>query len=589
MSFDFSGMTEEQAMEMMYPKQLEAYKACRFGSSDVLVTASGGFGKSFIIDAFKYFAFNEVVVTATSGVAATNINGATTHSTMALPLGVPTQQDLKKVGKKYRSLFKRNHPINAIIIDEVSMVGPETFDSILRRRERISKTARSKHTRLLMFGDFMQLPNVVGKDTNILMDKYGTTKLLDSKLFLDCLNSGLQIYELDQNKRSGSDKVFTEMLENLRQGRNLKETLEYFNKRVTDCPPEDAIYLTTTNALSDKINEKVLNENPNPEWHYHAVIKGDFKEKDSKVPSLITLKEGLRVMAVYNDENDLFVNGSTGVIISMSADMVEVEFDSGVTAWVGYFDQDKKEYYTNEEDELCYRVVANFNQLGIRPCSAISIHKSQSLSLNKVVIDISTGAFEYGQIYVGCSRLRSIEGLYLTTPITQKDVKVCPVAKQFYAWLRGEEYTPSEDLSGVPEQFHKYKIRLIVAGGRYFNDFSYVVKSLDHMLKNYDKEDVMIIEGGAQGADRMGREYAKLRGIDCTTQNADWKDLTTPPVLIKTNSYGQYNALAGIARNHRMGDIASHAVVYWDGKSKGSQDMINYMKQLKKPVKVFNY
>lgn len=589
MSFDFTNMTEDQAMDMMYPKQLEAYKACRFGSGDVLVTASGGFGKSFIIDALRHFAASEVVTTATSGVAATNINGATTHSTMSLPLGIPTQQDLKKVGKKYRSLFKRNHPVTGIIIDEVSMVGPETFDSILRRRERISKTARCKFVRLLMFGDFFQIPNVVGKDTNILMDNYNTTKLLDSKLFLECVDNGLQIFELDQNKRSGSDKLFTEMLENLRQGKNLEDTLNYFNQRVSDDRPDDAIYLTTTNDLADKINTKVLNDNPNQEWYYHAVVKGDFKEKDSKVPSLITLKEGLRVMAVYNDESDLFVNGSTGTIIGMGTDMVEVAFDSGEIAWVGYFNQDKKEYYTNDSDELCYKITASFSQLGIRPCSAISIHKSQSLSLNKVVMDISTGAFEYGQVYVGCSRLRSIDGLYLTTPITTSDVKVCPVAKQFYAWLRGEDYNPSEDLSGVPSKYHKYKIRLIVAGGRDFNDFGYLVKSLDHMLKRYNREDVLIIEGGATGADRLGREYAKLRGIDFTTQNADWKDLKTPPVLIKRNSYGEYNALAGIARNHKMGDMASHAVIYWDGKSTGSKDMLNYMKQLKKPVKVFSY
>ena len=109
------------------------------------------------------------------------------------------------------------------------------------------------------------------------------------------------------------------------------------------------------------------------------------------------------------------------------------------------------------------------------------------------------------------------------------------------------------------------------------------------MLKRYNREDILIIEGGATGADRLGREYAKLRGIDFTTQDADWKDLTTPPVLIKRNSYGEYNALAGIARNHKMGDMASHAVIYWDGKSTGSKDMLNYMKQLKKPVKVFSY
>lgn len=591
MSFDFSGMTEEQAMEMMYPKQLEAYKACRFGTKDVLITASGGFGKSFIIDALMYFSKYNTVATATSGVAATNINGATLHSTVSLPLGIPTKDQMKKVGRKYRSLFKKDHPIENVIIDEFPMLRVDSFDALLQRRQRISRTARSKHVRLLMFGDFYQLGSVV-KDTNeleILMHHYDTSKLLASDLWKNFYDT-IDVFELDQNKRVvGNDKIFVDRLEDLRQGRNIDEVLEYFNQRVVKTVPESTVFLTTTNEIADRINNQAFKDNPNKPFTYYANVKGDFKEKDSKVPLRIDLKVGLRVMSLYNSEDDLFVNGSMGTIISLSSDGVEVEFDSGVITYISYFTQEKREYYTDSQGELCSSVVASFEQIGAKICSAISIHKSQSLSLDEAVLDISRGCFADGQAYVGISRLRSLDGLYLLSPLKITDIKVDIEAKKFYSELRGEVYNPSEDMSRVPKEYQQYKIRLIVAGGRDFSDYNYLEKCLDFMLQRYNKDEILIVDGGALGADRLGRNYAMNKGIRYKTFNANWKDIDTPPVLIRRNAYGEYNALAGIVRNHQMGDFGSHLVAFHDGKSKGTQDMVTYMKSLEKPVKVFTY
>ena len=583
MSFDFSKLTEEQAMELMYPTQLEAYKACRFGKGNVLVTASGGHGKSFIIEALMHYSKHNTIATGMSGVAAVNIDGMTTHSCLAMPLGIPTKQDLKKTSKRYRSIFKRNHPIENIIVDEVSMMGPETMDSFTKRLERVSKTARVKKVRCLLFGDFAQLLNVVTfKEKPHIIKAYGTTKLLDSEVFKD-LN--LTIYELDQNKRAQGDQEFINRLEDVRNGRNIDECLAYFNTRVVE-PDPDSIFITTKNSVVDEINKAYFDANPNPEMHYSATISGDFNVKDSRLVENLVLKEGLRIMSLVNDQSgeDLYVNGSIGTVTNLMYDQIEVAFENGNTVWVEPSTQENKEYYTDDNDELCHKVIGTMTGFGLRVCAAITGHKSQGIGINKATLDLSEGAFSAGQCYVMLSRLTNIAGLTLTAPLKASDIIVDESVKRFYTELRGGVYE-----APVPKGYEQYKIRLIVAGGRDFQDYNYVCQSLDFMLKNYKPSEVIVVSGKAKGADSLGERYARGRGIAVKSFPADWKDLTTQPVKIKSNAYGEYNCLAGIVRNHQMGDFATHAVVYWDGDSTGSIDMISYMKDQNKPVKVFRY
>lgn len=136
-------------------------------------------------------------------------------------------------------------------------------------------------------------------------------------------------------------------------------------------------------------------------------------------------------------------------------------------------------------------------------------------------------------------------------------------------------------------------MRLIVAGGRDFNDFDYGFKCIDHMTSNTPKAIITIVCGGAKGADTCGErwyEYNKELGVKIKYFIPDWSNINTPDAIIKTNKFGnKYNARAGIDRNHAMGDFATHLIAFWDGKSKGTKDMINYMKSLDKPCKVFNY
>lgn len=584
MSFDFSKLTEDEAMGLMYPKQLEAYKACRFGNGNVLITASGGFGKSFIIEALMHYSKHNTIATGMTGVAAVGINGSTTHSTLAMPLGIPTKQDLSKTSKKYKALFKRNHNIKNIIVDECSMMGPETMDSFIHRLKRVSRTAKRGKVRCLLFADFFQILNIVKRsDKSLIMKHYGTTSLLESKEFKSLK---LEIFELDQNKRvTTEDTEFKERLEDVRNGRNLEECVTYFNKCVR-VPDKDAIFITTKNSIVDKINKEYFDKNTNQAFYYQATLSGDFKVKDSRLEENLVLKEGLRVMSLVNDSSgcDLFVNGSIGTIKSLLCDQIEVEFDNGITTWIEPTTEENREYYTDELGDLCTRIVGTMTGYGLRQCNAITANKSQGIGIDKATIDLSEGSFCAGQTYVMLSRLTNIDGLTLTAPLKVSDIITDEIVKKFYAEIRGDKYEQEK-----PKGYEQYKIRLIVAGGRDFSDYTYLCKSLNFMLKNYKPSEVLIISGMTKGADSLGSRYAREQGIDVKEFPANWKDLTTQPVNIRSNAYGDYNVLAGIVRNHEMGRFSTHAVVYWDGVSTGSRDMIEFMKDQGKPVKVFNY
>lgn len=133
-------------------------------------------------------------------------------------------------------------------------------------------------------------------------------------------------------------------------------------------------------------------------------------------------------------------------------------------------------------------------------------------------------------------------------------------------------------------------MKIIVAGGRKFNNKAFMIKSLDELVDDgVIPEDTELVCGMAPGADLTAKDIFEEAGLVVHERPAAWKDLDAKPCVVKRNRYGLYNALAGHNRNHSMGDEAKLAVIFWDGKSTGSKDMIDYMKKLGKPVYVIRY
>ena len=561
MAFDFEGFSESQALEMMYPAQREAFTEILYGDSNVLLTAAGGYGKSFVIDAVKHFAKNRTIVTASTGAASVLIQGTTTHSTMSLPLGIPTKTNMKRTSSRYKSIFKRNHPVSIVVVDESPMLGPQTMDALLQRIERVSKTSRHKRVKLVLAGDFAQCLNVVkAKDKPYIQEAYGTTMLLDSNIFKE---GKFKLIELDENKRVGDNKEFGEVLEAMRLGYRKQEVCDYLNKFVGD-PIKDATYIVPRNDQADIINEKAFNDNPNPPVYYHSVIKGDFDLRDTQMQECLALKEGLRVMCLTNEpttggEEPRYVNGSIGTVKDCLLDQVRVLFDNGNDVWLEYVDQKNTEYFTGDDGELHERVIGEFSGMNLRVCYAISINKAQGVSLDKANIDFGEkGCFSYGQAYTAISRLTNPEGLRLITPIYTSDIMVHRTVRKFYEGLRGT----------------KTLFPVIVAGGRDFNNYELLKAKLDSLLRSKKPEDVVIVSGTARGADTLGERYARERGYKVWQFYPDWDRL---------------GKRAGFVRNTEMADHSDALVAFHDGCSRGTAQMIDTAKEKGLAVRVVRY
>lgn len=561
MAFDFTGYTESEVLETMYPAQREAFNEIMYGDNNVLLTAAGGYGKSYVIDAVKYFAKDRVVMTASTGSASVLINGTTSHSTLALPLGIPTTANMKKTSSRYKGIFKRKHPVSTVVIDEAPMLGPHTVDAVLQRLERIRKTSKHNKVKLVMSGDFAQCLNVVkAKDKPYIEEIYGTSNLLDSEIFRDC---NFKIIELDQNKRIGKNKEFGEILELMRLGYERDKVCNYLNQFVGNSI-KDAPYIVPRNDEADIINQKAFEDNPNQAVNYFAEIKGEFDLRDTQMQEVLSLKEGLRVMCLTNeqtqgDEDPRYVNGSVGTVKETHFDTVRVLFDNGNDVWLDGVTQKNIEYYTDSDGELKERVLGEFTQINLKICYAISVNKAQGVSLDKANIDFGEkGCFAYGQAYTAISRLTNPEGLRLLRKIYPSDIKVHRTVRKFY-----------EDLRGVKTLFP-----VVVAGGRDFNDYNLLCNKLDSLLRTKKPQDVVIVSGMAKGADSLGERYAKERGYKCWQFKADWDRL---------------GKRAGFDRNVMMADHSDALVAFWDGYSRGTKHMIDIAKERGLAIRVVNY
>lgn len=561
MAFNFEGYSESQVMDMMYPAQKEAFTEILYGDGNLLLTAAGGYGKSFVIDAVKYFAKDRTVITASTGAASVLVQGTTTHSTMSLPMGIPTKANMKRTSNRYKSIFKRKHPVEIVVVDESPMIGPQTMDALLQRIERVSKTSRHKKVKLVIVGDFAQCLNVVkAKDKPFIQEAYGTTMLLDSDIFKQ---GGFKLIELNENKRVGDNKEFGKVLEAMRLGYHKQEVCDYLNQFVGD-PIPDATYIVPRNDQADVINEKAFNDNPNTPVYYHSTIKGDFDLRDTQMQECLALKEGLRVMCLTNeptlgDEDPRYVNGSVGTVQECLLDQVRVLFDNGNDVWLEYVDQKNTEYYTGEDGELHERTIGEFSGMNLRICYAISINKAQGVSLEKANIDFGEkGCFNYGQAYTAVSRLSNTEGLRLIRPIHTSDIMVHRTVRKFYEGLRGT----------------KSLFPVIVAGGRDFSNYELMKGKLDSLLRSKNPEDVVIVSGGARGADSLGERYARERGYKVWQFKPDWNRL---------------GKRAGFVRNTEMADHSDALVAFHDGFSRGTMQMIETAKERGLAVRVVKY
>lgn len=393
----------------------------------VFVTGRAGTGKSTLLREFVTGTRLNTVVVAPTGLAAIQVGGQTIHSFFHFPFG-PLTNDSEHV-----PTFKRGHPkqrlmskLDCLVIDEVSMVRADVLDAIdhsLRVNTEIDEPFGGKT--IVAFGDVRQLEPVVqgGAELEMIADRFASAFFFDANVLR---HTGIDVWHLETVYRQ-SDQEFLWALEQIRTGK--VSDLSYFNERVgSKLDSSNTITLTATNSRADSINLRRLGELGGVPKMYRGVSTGNF-DRDFPADPVLTLKPGAQVMFVKNGKE--WSNGTIGRVMELHDSCVEVETEAGRV--VVSPDKWEKTRYTWDSfsGRIGKDVVGDYTQIPLRLAWAVTIHKSQGLTLDSVVVDLDRPAFAHGQVYVALSRCRSIEGMSLARPIRPQDIVTNPRVAEF--------------------------------------------------------------------------------------------------------------------------------------------------------------
>jgi len=405
----------------------------------VFLTGKAGTGKTTFLREVFNSTHKKCVVAAPTGVAAINAGGVTLHSLLQLPFGsfIPSNDlhDLPGISTKIStpgSIVKELHigkrklillrELELLIIDEVSMLRADLLDAI----DVVLRFARRKKEpfgglQILFIGDLLQLPPVVkDNEWQFLSRWYNSPYFFEAR----ALQENPPVYiELEKIYRQ-SDAKFISILNNFRYNRPTQADLDQLNATCEKLPEvahrHDYIFITTHNRIVDERNTEELQKLKKKLYTYGAVIEGDFPEHLYPVEFVLKLKEGSRVMFIKNDYSgsQLYFNGKLGTVVNLDDDEIEVEFDDDSdNVLVEKYTWENKSYSVNTETgEIAEHVTGTFRHYPLRLAWAVTVHKSQGLTFPQAILDLS-GAFAPGQIYVALSRLQSIEGLVLASPL----------------------------------------------------------------------------------------------------------------------------------------------------------------------------
>lgn len=433
------------------PEALLAYKIMEETGENLFLTGEAGTGKSTLLQYFRKTTKKNVVVLAPTGVAALNVEGQTIHSFCGFGPDI-TMQKVKKLGP-LAPKFKLMQKLQTVIIDEISMVRADLLDCV----ERFFKLNGPVPSlpfggiQMIFIGDLYQLPPV----EKGFVSGGGLLKLYNSAYFFDSYafrNSKFNFIELKTIYRQ-KDEKFIEVLNAIRNNLASVDHLSTLNAR-SDFGDEEfdvenlAIYLTPINSRAKEVNNYFLQKLPTEKKLFQGWAMGSFENRELPTDLNLELKVGAQVMMLTNDARKRWVNGTMGKIVRVEllekealgqeiTEQVVVELENGeqvgVTphTWEMFqFTLDKKTQKINTKN------TGSFTQYPFKLAWAVTIHKAQGKTFDRVFIDLSSGTFAHGQLYVALSRCRTLEGLQLKRPIEQKDIILDNRVVEFLATFR---------------------------------------------------------------------------------------------------------------------------------------------------------
>ncbi len=402
----------------------------------IFLTGKAGTGKTTLLKYIRQNTFKQISVVAPTGVAAINAGGSTIHSFFQFPF-TPFLPIFKSTGEmdmsRNTSVLKYNaqrlaifRNLELLVIDEISMVRADMLDQI---DVTLKHTRKKWHlpfggVQVLLIGDMYQLPPVVQREEWELL-----SQLYQSPYFFESMvirNNPPVYIELDKIYRQ-SEQTFIELLNKVRNNQLDPQSLALLNAHykspITQEDYQNNITLTTHNRKADEINTKNINALSGREFKFKSKVEGSFSEKNFPADDELILKKGTRVMFLKNNQEKNYYNGKIGFVTYVDAEKIKVKCDEdsheievGRETWTNVaYKLDKSTKHIDEE------VLGTYNQYPLRLAWAITIHKSQGLTFDKLIIDAAE-SFSAGQVYVALSRCRSLKGLTLSSKISSSSL-----------------------------------------------------------------------------------------------------------------------------------------------------------------------
>lgn len=398
-------------------EQQMAYELVANTNTSFFLTGRAGTGKTTFLHKVQKEVNKHFITLAPTGVAAILAGGDTIHSFFGLPMEVCVPGTC---GKMSESRILSLLHADTIIIDEVSMVRCDIMDAIDYTMRRVLRNNIPFGGKQMIFmGDLFQLPPVAKKeDKDLLREMYRTEDFFFYKS--DAVKRMRLVTIEFRTVYRQDDDAFLQTLENIRLNRMTNADLMRLNRRVCEPSEKDGMVITlaSVNKTADTINQHRLAEIDAEEFVYEGEITGKFEPKRMPVEPKLRLKVGAQVMFTRNDQQRRWVNGTLGKVSSLTEDKICVTLDSGETyevplcSWESYtYEYDLKERKTQKE------LQGTFVQYPLRLAWAITVHKSQGMTFDKMVLDLSRGMFAAGQLYVALSRVKTLGGLFLTNEV----------------------------------------------------------------------------------------------------------------------------------------------------------------------------
>ena len=392
----------------------------------IFLTGKAGTGKTTFLRQLREETKKQMVVAAPTGIAAIHAGGVTLHSLFQLPLGpfIPTEENAKTLianNKMRADRRKILYELELLVIDEVSMLRADVLDAldVLLRHFRYKRNVPFGGVQLILIGDLYQLSPVVhGDEWRVLASYYNGVYFFQSKVWQQISPVYIELDTIFRQKNEDFIEILNQVRNNCLSSHNLQKLNALYNPNFVGSDNDFHVTLTTHNQKADTINAVELAKIKSESSMFAAKVQGDFAEKNFPTDSNLELKVGARVMFVKNDDSNprLFYNGQLGKIEKIEDEVIYVSSGEQLIevtpmAWRNLrYTVDEKSKKIDEE------MIGSFVQYPLRLAWAVTIHKSQGLTFDKVVIDAER-AFAAGQVYVALSRCRELDGIVLLSPI----------------------------------------------------------------------------------------------------------------------------------------------------------------------------